>query len=204
MLDQYGNGWYSDIAAGIVYAVDNGAKIINLSLGGARASATLCEAVKYARETKGSLVVAATGNSGGAVYYPAACADALAVAATDRADNWATFSNHGPEVDLAAPGVEIYSTWPWLDGYFTKSGTSMAAPHVSGVAALVWSHWPAWSSDAVSEQITGTAVDVADPGWDPLTGWGRLDAAAALEAPPLPDCDGDTYFNPIANPDAIR
>ena len=186
VLDQYGNGWYSDITAGILYAADNGARIINLSLGGARPSTMLCEAVKYARETKGSLVVAATGNSGGTVLYPAACADALAVAATDRADNWATFSNNGPEVDLAAPGVEIYSTWPWLDGYFTKSGTSMAAPHVSGVAALVWSHWPAWSNVAVSAQITQTAVDVANPGWDPLTGWGRLDAAAALEAPPLP------------------
>ncbi len=186
VLDQYGNGWYSDIAAGIIYAADNGAKIINLSLGGATASATLCQAVKYAYEVKGSLVVAATGNAGGAVYYPAACADVLAVAATDRADQRAGFSNFGPQVDLAAPGVEIYSTWPWLDGYFTKSGTSMAAPHVSGLAALVWSRWPDWANVAVGEQIIGTAVDVANPGWDPLTGWGRIDAAAALEAPPLP------------------
>lgn len=186
VLDQSGNGWYSDIAAGIIYAADNGARIINLSLGGAAASATLCEAVRYAYDTRGALVVAASGNTGGAVDYPAACADVLAVAATDRTDQRATFSNYGPEVDLAAPGVEIYSTWPWLDGYFTKSGTSMAAPHVSGVAALVWSHWPDWTNAAVSQQITVTALDVEAAGWDPLTGWGRLDAAAALEAPPLP------------------
>ena len=179
VLDQYGNGWYSDIADGIVYAADNGAKIINLSLGGAAASQTLCQAAAYAQQ-KGALLVAAAGNAGAAVLYPAACDGVLAVAATDRSDQRASFSNYGPEVDLAAPGVDIYSTWPWLDGYFTKSGTSMAAPHVSGVAALVWSRWPEWTNMAVSRRITETAVDVDAAGWDPYTGWGRLDAAAAL------------------------
>ncbi len=179
VLDQYGVGWYSDIAAGIVYAVDNGARVINLSLGGAPASDTLCAAVAYAHAA-GALVVAATGNSGAAVFYPAACAGALAVAATDQADGHPSFSNCGPQVALAAPGVDIYSTWPWVSGYFTKSGTSMAAPHVSGVAALVWSRWPDWSNDAVSRQIVGTVVEVGAPGWDQYTGWGRLDAAAAV------------------------
>ena len=181
VLDQYGNGWYSDIADGIVYAADNGAEIINLSLGGAAISQTLCEAAAYAHQ-KGALLVAAAGNAGAAVYYPAACEGVLAVAATDQADQWASFSNYGPEVDLAAPGVDIYSTWRRLDGYgyFAKSGTSMAAPHVSGVAALVWSRWPEWDNVAVSSQITETAVDVDARGWDPYTGWGRLDAAAAL------------------------
>ena len=179
VLDQYGNGWYSDIADGIVYAADNGAKIINLSLGGAAASQTLCQAAAYAQQ-KGALLVAATGNAGAAVLYPAACDGVLAVAATDRSDQRASFSNYGPEVDLAAPGVDIYSTWPWLDGYFTKSGTSMAAPHVSGVAALVWSRWPEWDNIEVSRRIMETAVDVDVSGWDPYTGWGRLDAAAAL------------------------
>ena len=185
VLDQYGNGWYSDIAAGIIYAADSGAKIINLSLGGAAASQTLCEAAAYAQQ-RGALVVAATGNAGAAVFYPAACAGVLAVAATDRADQRAGFSNFGPQVDLAAPGVEIYSTWPWLDGYFIKSGTSMAAPHVAGVAALVWSRWPEWTNVAVSRQITETTVDVAAVGWDPYTGWGRLDAAAAVDAGAIP------------------
>jgi subtilisin family serine protease len=180
VLDQYGNGWYSDIYAGIIYAADNGAKIINLSLGGAAASQTLCEAAAYAHQ-KGALLVAAAGNAGAAaVYYPAACDGVLAVAATDRFDQRARFSSYGPEVDLAAPGVDIYSTWPWLDGYFTESGTSMAAPHVSGVAALVWSRWPEWDNVAVSRQLTETAVDVDAAGWDPYTGWGRLDAEAAV------------------------
>jgi subtilisin family serine protease len=200
VLDNYGNGWYSDIAAGIVYAAENGAKIINLSLGGAAASTTLCEAVRYAYEKKGALVVVATGNTGGAVYYPAACEDVLAVAATDRADQRAGFSNYGAQVDLAAPGVDIYSTWPWLDGYFVMSGTSMAAPHVSGVAALVWSRWPAWSNDAVSRRITETAVDVGSPGWDKYTGWGRLDAAAAVGASPLPTLTATPTATSTENP----
>ncbi len=199
VLDQYGNGWYSDIAAGIIYAVDNGAKIINLSLGGAATSENaqpLCEAAAYAQQ-KGALLVAAAGNTGAAVLYPAACDGVLAVAATDRTDQRAVFSNFGPEVDLAAPGVDIYSTWPWLDGYFIKSGTSMAAPHVSGVAALVWSRWPEWDNVAVSRQITETAVDVDAAGWDPYTGWGRLDAAAAL-AP------GGDPVRPVYLPFVIR
>jgi len=179
VLDQYGNGFYSEIAAGIVYAADNGAAVINLSLGGAPASETLCAAVARAGAA-GALVVAAAGNAGAAVFYPAACAGALAVAATDQVDGHPSFSNFGPEVDLAAPGVDIYSTWPWVGGYFTKTGTSMAAPHVSGVAALVWTRWPDWSADAVSQQIVRTVLDVGEPGWDPQTGWGRLDAAAAV------------------------
>ncbi len=180
VLDQYGNGWYSDIAAGIAYAADNGARIINLSLGGTEPSNTLVYAVEYAR-SRGALVVAATGNTGSAVLYPAAYGPVLAVAATDPTDQVAYFSNYGVQVDVAAPGVDIYSTWPWVTGYFTKSGTSMAAPHVSGVAALIWSRWPALSADSVASYITQTAVDVSDPGWDVHTGWGRVDAARAVQ-----------------------
>jgi subtilisin family serine protease len=183
VLDQYGNGWYSDIIAGIVYAADNGAQIINLSLGGALASQALCDAVTYAHG-RGALVVAATGNSNAAVLYPAACAGALAVAATDRADARPVFSNFGPQVALAAPGVDIYSTWYYTgiraSGYFTKSGTSMATPHVAGAAALLWSQWPAWRADQVRQQLLSTATDVSAPGWDPYSGWGRLNVAAAL------------------------
>ena len=181
VLDQYGNGWYSDIAAGMVYAVDNGAQIINLSLGGSESSQSLRAAVDYA-QAHGVLVVAATGNTGGAVLYPAAYESVLAVAATDQNDQVAYFSNRGSQVDVAAPGVEIYSTWPWRDGYFTKSGTSMAAPHVSGVAALIWSKQPWASSLSVAYTITSTAQDVSAEGWDELTGWGRLDAFAAIRS----------------------
>jgi subtilisin family serine protease len=188
VLDMYGTGWYSDIAAGIIYAVDNGARIVNLSLGGEGASETLCAAVEYAYN-RNALVVAAAGNTSGAVMYPAACAQALAVAATDEADVRASFSNHGPELDVAAPGVGIYSTWCRQDVYlgtclgsyyFAKSGTSMATPHVSGLAALVWSHWPEWTNEQVARRIQQTAVDLGEPGWDEWYGWGRVDARAAL------------------------
>jgi len=179
VLDQYGVGWYSDIAAGIVYAVDNGARIVNLSLGGSSPSEALQASVDYAH-ARGVLVVAAAGNDGGAVLYPAACQHALAVAATDRDDQHPSFSNHGPEVDVAAPGVDIYSTWPWRDGYFTKSGTSMAAPHVAGLAALIWSQHPDYTPDQVQQCITQTALDVGPPGWDEYAGWGRIDAGRAV------------------------
>jgi subtilisin family serine protease len=179
VIDQYGVAFYSDIALGIVYAADNGARVINLSLGGKPDSQTLRDAVDYAR-ARGALVVAAAGNDGGAVLHPAAYNPVLAVAATDQADQVAYFSNRGPQVDAAAPGVDIYSTWPWVTGYFTKSGTSMAAPHISGVAALIWSQYPLSSSLSVAYLITSTAVDIATPGWDEQAGWGRVDAYRAL------------------------
>jgi len=179
VLDDAGNGWYSDVALGIIYAADNGARIINLSVGGSPESATLCAAAEYAHR-KGCLLVAAAGNTGGQVEYPAACENVLAVAATDPMDERASFSNIGPEVDVAAPGVSIYSTWaPW-GGYASMSGTSMAAPHVSGVAALVWSRWPALSNEALTTQITRAVVDLGSPGWDESTGWGRIDAGRAV------------------------
>jgi len=194
VLDQYGTGWYSDIIAGIIYAADNGARIVNLSLGGATPSQALCDAAVYAG-SRGALVVAAAGNTGGAVLYPAACAGVLAVAATDQADARPSFSNFGPQIDLAAPGVHIYSTWYatgiGASGYFTKSGTSMATPYVAGAAALVWSQWPAWRADQVSQQLLATATDVSTPGWDPYSGWGRVNAAAAVGWTPR------RYFYPL-------
>lgn len=183
VLDQYGDGWYSDLARGIVYAVDNGARIINLSVGGEAPSETLQQAVDYAH-AHGVLVVAASGNDGEAVLYPAACEHVLAVAATDQDDGRADFSNHGPRVDAAAPGVGIYSTW-YRGNYFTKSGTSMAAPHVSGLAALIWSARPDLAVEQVTRVITATAADVnhgAFPGWDEYLGWGRVEAGQALSA----------------------
>lgn len=182
VLDQYGNGWYSDIASGIVYAVDNGADVINLSLGGAAPSQLLQDAVDYAR-ARDVLVIASAGNDGGPVLYPGACEGVLAVAATDPADLWASFSNHGPQVAVGAPGVDIYSTWPWVGGYVTRSGTSMAAPHVSGLAGLLRSVRPDMPAVQVAGVITATALDVnsaTQPGWDEYLGWGRIEAAQAV------------------------
>lgn len=185
VLDQHGNGWYSDVALGIVYAVDNGARIVNLSLGGAPTNTVvLQEAVNYAH-AHGTLVVAATGNDGGDVLYPAACEHVIAIAAVNQNDRRPAFSNHGPRVDVAAPGVDIYSTWYTYD-YFVKSGTSMAAPHVSGLAALIWSARPDLTTSQVTWVITSTTADVngsvAFPGWDEYLGWGRIEAGRALSA----------------------
>ncbi len=179
VLDEYGDGWYSDIIAGLIYAADNGADVINLSLGGEESSQALQEAVDYVH-AQGVLLVAATGNSGGEVLYPAACDRVLGVGATDVDDVRPGFSNHGAEVDVVAPGVSIYSTWPWLDGYWHKSGTSMAAPHVAGLAALIWSVRPEASNDHVAWVISRTALDLGPPGWDEFYGWGRIDAHQAL------------------------
>ncbi len=182
-LDAEGYGSYADVASAVTYAADHGAKIINLSLGGNEDSWTLHDAVIYAYNA-GCVVVAATGNSGGVVLYPAKYAEALAVAATDSSDVWAGFSNYGPEVDVAAPGVSIYST-NLGGGYTYKAGTSMAAPHVAGLAALIWSAYPSYTNGQVEGRIEMTAVELGAPGWDPYYGHGRIDAQAALCAPDL-------------------
>jgi uncharacterized repeat protein (TIGR01451 family) len=180
---------YSDVAAGILYAVDNGASVINLSLGGSAPSQTLCAAVSAAA-SRGRIVVAAAGNKDSIVYYPAACPGALAVGATDRNDDPASFTNPGARVDLAAPGEAILSTWYisglGQSGYTTLSGTSEAAPHVAAAAALVWARWPGLNADGVKAQLQGSVVDVGLPGRDDETGWGRLDLAAALSDPVKP------------------
>ncbi len=189
VLDQHGDGYYSDVAAGIVYATDNGAQVINLSLGGEQSSQLLQDAVNYAYQ-RGVLVVAASGNDGGSVLHPAACENVVAVAATDRDDQRPGYSNRGPEVDIAAPGHNIVSTWPWLNGYYYKRGTSMAAPHVSGSAALLWSWRPDYTNAQIQRRLESQADDVnADtyPGHDPYLGWGRLNVRRALAGlPPGP------------------
>jgi len=182
VLDKYGDGYYSDVAAGIIYAADNGAQVINLSFGGEQPSQLLQDAVDYAHQ-RGVLVIAAAGNDGGSVLYPAACNHAMAVAATDRNDRHSSFSNEGPEVDIAAPGESILSTWPWLNGYFTKRGTSMATPHVSGAAALLWAWRPTYTHDQIQHRLETMADDVNSaqyPGHDAQLGWGRLNAHRAL------------------------
>jgi thermitase len=137
VLDRRGSGSYANIASGIAYAVDHGAKVISLSLGGSFNSYTLEAAVNDAW-ARGALVVAAAGNEGKSrKLYPAAYTNAIAVAATDKTDRKASFSNYGTWVDVAAPGVGILSTVPG-GGYQSWNGTSMATPHVAGLAGLAW------------------------------------------------------------------
>jgi subtilisin family serine protease len=180
VLDASGEGSYADVAGAITYAADNGARILNLSLGGEDYSAALAEAVGYARE-RDCLLAAAAGNENGAVLYPAANDGVLAVVATTRWDNRWYGSNHGPEVDVAAPGTDIYST-TLNNAYSSASGTSTATPHVSGLAALVWSVQPDLTNDEVTRVITETARDLGPPGWDEFYGWGRIDAYQAVSS----------------------
>jgi subtilisin family serine protease len=178
VLDQKGEGYFSEIANGLIYATNNGARIANLSLGGPEMSSIMGDAIAYAK-AHGTLVIAAAGNAGSQVFYPAAYPDAIAVAATDQNDQRLWFSCYGPEVDLSAPGSFIYSTCLG-DSYCSKSGTSMATPHVAGLAALLWSQHPDYTPDQVMQRLRSTAQDINAPGWDEYTGWGRIDAQNAL------------------------
>jgi thermitase len=182
VLDESAFGWESDIIQGLEYAVDNGARVINLSLGQADPSPALSEAMGYA-EAHGVVVIAASGNHGGALLYPAAYPSVLAVGASDQSDQRASFSAYGPQLDLLAPGVSILSTWPGVP-YFTKSGTSMAAPQVTATAALLRSLKPGLSPAQIRFCIAVAAADVGPSGRDDLSGWGRLDAARALQPCP--------------------
>lgn len=136
VLDANGGGSLADVADGIRYAADMGAEVINLSLGCNCDTRTLENAVNYAWN-QGAVVVAAAGNSGtSTTFEPASYENVIAVAAVDRDDRLASFSNYGSWVDVAAPGVDIASTYPG-QRYVYMSGTSMASPHVAGLAALL-------------------------------------------------------------------
>jgi thermitase len=157
VLDASGSGTYSAIASGIRYAADKGAKVINMSLGGSAGSTTLSDAVNYANG-KGVLLACAAGNSNtSAASYPAYYSACVAVAATDSSDNRASFSNYGSWVDTSAPGVSIYATY-WNNTYSTLSGTSMATPHVAGLAGLLFSQGRS-QSDVRTRLTSSTYTD---------------------------------------------
>ena len=192
VLDSRGFGTDSQVAAGIVWAADHGADVINLSLGGPTSGQVLCDAVAYA-QSQDVLVVASAGNgSNGRLNYPAACPNVVAVSATDANGDFASFSSYGPDVGLAAPGISVTSTRN-DNHYGTESGTSLAAPMVSGVASLVIAQHPEWSAAQVAQRLEETAQDRGPRGVDVYYGHGLLDAYAALggpvQAPDLPRRD---------------
>lgn len=181
VLDERGTGFISYLVDALAYARRKGARIVNLSLVLRIDSLAVHDSVR-AFVQDGGLVVAATGNYGDRVYWPAAYTETLAVAATDSRDVRAFFSNRGLETDLAAPGAMVLSTY-LNNGYFANDGTSMAVPHVSALAGLVWSLRPDWSWLQVKKHLQNTAVDVNGatlPGRDYELGYGRIDAAAAV------------------------
>lgn len=179
VLGDDGSGDYADVINGIVYAVDNGAKVVNLSLGGDQTSNAMRDALRYAT-ARGVLVTCATGNeSNSQVSYPARYDDCLAVGATDSADQRASFSNYGEGIDVVAPGAQVLST-VMGPGYEAWDGTSMAAPFVAGAAAQLLAQ--GLDASHARAAIETTAVDLADAGYDVTTGHGRLDVAAATQA----------------------
>lgn len=180
VLSNSGTGYDSWIANGMAWAVDTaGAKVISMSLGGPGGSQTLSDAVNYAWG-KGAVLVAAAGNeASSSPSYPAAYPNCISVAATDNTGTLASFSNFGSTVDIAAPGVNIVSTTN-DGGYGPMSGTSMATPHVAGVAALIWATPWGTTNQSVRDRIEGTATrTVATPDGSPLR---LVDAAAAVGA----------------------
>ena len=207
VLNSNGAGTYADVAEGIVWATNNGAHVINLGLGGSEPSKTLENAVAYAY-SYGATVIAAAGNDGiGGVCYPAAYDNyVIAVGATRYDETLTYYSNYGLSLDLVAPGGDLnvdqnkdgYSdgilqqtylkdgTSEIFWGYCFMEGTSMAAAHVSGVAALLIANGIASTPDGVREALEFSAEDKGPVGWDVRYGWGIVDAFAALQQKPGP------------------
>ncbi len=184
VLDQNNSGYYSDWAQGIDYAVAQGAKVINLSAGGASSSITLSNAIARAI-AKGVIFVTIAHNDGtNAIRFPGNLPLCITVGATDRNDVRAGFSNYGPEIDLVAPGVGITSV-SRSGTLATWSGTSFAAPQVAGVCSLLAAVRPGLTQSearallrAGADDQVGDAADT--PGFDPYYGWGRLNAGNTL------------------------
>jgi thermitase len=193
------SGSTADVANALVWAVERGARVINLSLG-TPVPSTLLENGTYYAYSHGAALFAAAGNTGGGfIYYPAAYSWVMAVGATDASNTRASFSNTGAALDLMAPGVNILSTTPQGSFYYqivlgvsstygTISGTSMATPHASGAAALMATQ-PAFDSpDAIYQALKSTALDLGAAGRDDQTGYGLVQIADAL------------VYNPTATP----
>ncbi len=189
-------GFEANVASGLTWAVDHGARLVNMSLQFYAFNPVFLQAVQYAN-AQGALMVAATGNSSnGNVAAPAKWNETIAVAATDNLDQRASFSNFGPEVDIAAPGVNVWSL-SGTTNYAFKSGTSMSAPHVTGAAALLWSYNPSLTRDQVRALLIAGAKDLGDPGTDPFYGAGRLDIAASIALAPPPTIPEDLDANGV-------
>ena len=193
---------FSDILDAVDWARENGADIINMSLGGQLSpeQVALAQPTFTAARAAGILMVAAAGNDGIPFrMYPASFNGVVSVSAVDSHDRIADFSNTGRAIDIAAPGVDLISTVP-DGGYERYSGTSMSSPHVAGVAALTWAARPGLAVDELEAVLRASAVDLGDPGHDTSYGDGRVDAAAALVEPvpdPLPNLDPPPSGGPL-------
>lgn len=191
-LDDSGNGLESTLSNSIIYAANNGADVINNSWGGQGSSQIIADAVNYAYSL-GAVVIAAAGNNNEDArnFFPANLEQVITVAATDSNDFKASFSNWGSKIDVAAPGVDILSLraagttlgTPVDLNYTRADGTSMATPHVSGLAALILSQHPAYTNEDVRQVLRVSGTDIGLAGYDLDSGYGRINAAAALAVP---------------------
>jgi len=180
-LNERGSGTYSDIADAVRATVQYGVKVANMSLGGPSSNSTLQSACDYAYNN-GVLLIAASGNDGrSSISYPAAYASVVAVGALASATSLASYSNYGSAQEVVAPGSNILSTVPF-GNYANMSGTSMASPHVAGVAGLIFSVNPSLSNQQARDILRNTAVDLGASGWDQYYGYGRVNAYAAVQA----------------------
>lgn len=207
VLNQNNAGTWSGVAQGILFATDQGARVISLSLGAAVSSKTLETAVSYAIEHN-VLIVAAAGNMGiDRKFYPAALDGVMAVSATDANDARWALSNMGDYIDVAAPGHAVFSTYNDLQNYYGgynyMSGTSMAAPHVAGLAGLLLSQKSERTVADLYQIITATADKLTAADHDTYFGYGRINVARALafdaakSTTPAADGDPVTPADPV-------
>jgi subtilisin family serine protease len=176
VLGASGSGYDSTVASGIRWCADNGARVVSISIGFTGASTAIRDAVDYAWG-KGLILVAGAGNGGcdNCVLYPAAFPNVIAVGAVDSSATVQSFTSKGPQMDLAAPGVNIQTTGYGSDtSYLMGGGTSLSAPHVAGAVALVWSAHPTWTNTQVRTALEATAQDVGPAGFDDWSGHGMV------------------------------
>ena len=176
-----GFGTSFDIAKGVIWAVEHGANVINLSLGNYQTSKLMKDAVKYAFDHNVVIVAAAGNDNTNQTSYPAAYPEVIGVSAMNYTGMRASFSNYGDYIDVSAPGVQIPSTY-FNQQYAALSGTSMASPHVAGLAGLIFSANPKLSNQEVVNIIKNTAYDLGTPGDDIEFGHGLIDVKKALDA----------------------
>ena len=195
VLNWLGSGTETQCANGVIWAADHGANVGSMSLGYPDGISYFENAINYAH-AEGMVLSASTGNTPGAsIFFPARWANTIAVGATDNRDDLASFTTTGAQMSVAAPGVSVYSCiddlFNGFDTYTYMDGTSMACPHVAGLACLVWSANPSLSNDEVRAIIESTADDKGSPGWDPYFGYGRINAHTAVSAAIEPEVEGD-------------
>merc|ERR1719471_2376950 len=190
-LSNSGSGSFAGVLKAIDDCIDQGAKVISLSLGGGGYSATHDEFYEKYYNDEDILFIAAAGNGGNSAYgYPASYKSLMSVAAIDSNKNKAGFSQYNDQVEISAPGVLVKSSLP-DDKYASWSGTSMATPHVAGVAGLLWMYFPECKNYQIRNVLLATAQDLGDNGCDTKYGFGLVQAKAAYNLLSKGNCGGN-------------